>query len=141
MGEAKSFAKDSFTKEDVARMKRVGQKIPGTFLVFATMKSELSTTERDQIGKLATWGRLPDASGHPRNPVIVLTGKELFAHVHIRRVWENSGGKRQALAKPGHIRMDNLRILSDLTQQVYLGLQPTDEWLEEYWRRRFADKI
>ena len=136
VGEAKSFAKDSFSKEDVVRMKRVGQKIPGTFLVFATMKSELSATERDQIGKLATWGRLPDASGHPRNPVIVLTDTELFAPSHIRRVWEGSGGKRQALIGPGHIRMDNLRTLSDLTQQVYLGLQPTDEWLDEYWRRR-----
>ena len=140
VGEAKSFAKGSFSKEDVDRMKRVGQKIPGTFLVFATLKSELSTTERDQIRRLATWGRSPDASGLPRNPVIVLTGTELFSPDQIKWTWEKVGGKRQALAEPGHIRMDNLRTLSDLTQQVYLELQPTDEWLEEYWRRRFADK-
>lgn len=141
VGEAKSFAKDSFTKEDVARMKRVGQKIPGTFLVFATLKSELSTTECDQIGKLAIWGRLPDASGRPRNPVIVLTDTELFAPDQISAAWEEAGGKRQVLAKLGHIRMDNLRTLSDLTQQVYLRLQPMDEWLDEYWRRRFENKI
>ena len=140
VGEAKSFAKDSFSKKDVARMKRVGQKIPGTFLVFATLKSELSTTECDQIGKLAIWGRLPNANGLPRNPVIVLTGTELFALNQISKAWEEAGGKQQALANAGHIRMDNLRTLSDLTQQVYLGLQPTDEWLDEYWRRRFADK-
>ena len=136
VGEAKSFAKDSFSKEDVARMKLIGQKIPGTFLVFATLKSELSTTERDQIGRLATWGRLPDANGQSRNPVIVLTGTELFASNQISTAWQEAGGKRQALAKQQSIQMNNLRTLSDLTQQVYLGLQPMGKWLHEYWKRR-----
>ena len=56
VGEAKSFAKNSFSADDVARLKRVGEKMPGTFLVFATLKSELSDAERVWIARLAKWG-------------------------------------------------------------------------------------
>ena len=136
VGEAKSFAQNAFSKKDITRLKRVGQKMPGTFLVFATLKPELSTEERARIGRLATWGRLPDASGHSRNPVIVLTGTELFARHGISEAWKNAGGKRQSLVEPAYIWMDNLRTLADLTQQVYLELQPMSGWLLKYWKRR-----
>ena len=138
VGEAKSFAQKSFSKKDITRLKRVGQKMPGTFLVFATLKSELSTEERDRIGRFATWGRLPDARGHSRNPVIVLTGTELFASQPsgILEAWKNAGGKQQSLVEPAYIQMDNLRTLADLTQQAYLELQPMSEWLPKYWKRR-----
>ena len=136
VGEAKSFAQNSFSEEDVARLKRVGEKMPGTFLVFATLKSELSDTERVRIARLAKWGRLPSANNRPRNPVIVLTGTELFASRSVSEAWREAGGKRQALAELRYVQMDNLRTLADLTQQVYLGLQPMFEWLDEYWKRR-----
>ena len=137
VGEAKSFAKNAFSKEDVARLKRIGEKMPGTFLVFATLKLGLSDAEHVQIAKLATWGRLPSADNRPRNPVIVLTGTELFAAHSISEAWREAGGKRKSLAEPGYVRMDNLQTLADLTQQVYLGLQPVQEWLHEYWQRRY----
>ena len=136
VGEAKSFAENSFSESDIARLKRVGEKMPGTFLVFATLKSDLSTIERRRIGKLATWGRLPDADGYSRNPVIVLTDTELFARHSVSEAWQEAGGRRQALAEPAYVRMDNLRTLADLTQQAYLGLQPMFEWVDEYWKRR-----
>ena len=138
VGEAKSFAQNSFSEADVARLKRVGEKMPETFLVFATLKSELSDTERVRIARLAKWGRLPSANNRPRNLVIVLTGTELFASRSVSEAWREAGGKRQALAEPGYVHMDNLRTLADLTQQVYLGLQPVEEWLIEYWKNRYT---
>ena len=138
VGEAKSFAKNSFSADDVARLKRIGERMPGTFLVFATLKSELSGAERVWIARLAKWGRLPSTNNRPRNPVIVLTGTELFAPHSISEAWREAGGKRQALAEPGYVRMDNLRTLADLTQQVYLELQPVEEWLIEYWKNRYT---
>ena len=136
VGEAKSFAKNSFSEDDVARLKRIGEKMPGTFLVFATLKSDLSDAERVRIARLAKWGRLPSDNNRPRNPVVVLTGTELFASLSISEAWREAGGKRKALAESGYVRMDNLRTLADLTQQVYLGLQPVQEWIHEYWQRR-----
>ena len=110
--------------------------MPGTFLVLATLKSELSDAERGRIERLATWGRLPSDSGQTRNPVIVLTGTELFAQHGIEEAWRTTDDKRSAIIKPGHVQVDNLRTLADLTQQAYLNLQPTDEWLFENRKRR-----
>ena len=137
VGEAKSFAHDSFSEKDIRRLKGVGEKMPGTILVLATLKSELSGAERGRIERLATWGRLPSDSGQTRNPVIVLTGMELFAHHGIVEAWSKTNDKRKTLVQPGHVREDNLRTLADLTQQAYLKLQPTDEWLFEYRKSRF----
>ena len=137
VGEAKSFAQDSFSENDILRLKRIGEKMPGTFLVLATLKSELSDAERGRIERLATWGRLPSECGQTRNPVIVLTGKELFAQHGIEEAWRISNDKRSTLIQPGHVRMDNLRTFADLTQQAYLKLQPTDKWVFEYRKRRY----
>lgn len=139
VGEAKSFAKNSFSADDVARLKRVGEKMPGTFLVFATLKSKLSDAERVRIARLAKWGRLPDSNSRPRNPVIVLTGTELFASHGISEAWREAEGKRQDFAeKQRYLPMNNLWTLADLTQQVYLELQPVQEWLIEYWKNRYT---
>ena len=125
VGEAKSFGKDAFSNEDVVRLKRIAKCIPGTFLVFATLKDELSDSERDLIGRLATWGRVPGSGGNGRSPVIVLTGTELFARYGISIAWDSAGGERKRLSDDASFRMSNPRILADLTQQAYLGLQPT----------------
>ena len=137
VGEAKSFGKNSFSGVDVDRLKRIAQKIPGTFLVFATLNSELGKDERLRIRRLAEWGRRPDADGRSRNLVVVLTGTELFAQETISDAWEQAGGKRQALAKSTGVQMGDLRTLADLTQQIYLGLQPINQHLREYWKSRY----
>jgi hypothetical protein len=137
VGEAKSFNNSSFCEKDITRLKRVGEKMPGAFLVFATLKPELSDAECIRIRKLAKWGRLPGADGRSRNPVIVLTGTELFAHNGISEAWQETDGKRQVLAEQNDVQMDNLWTLTDLTQQVYLGLQPVQAWIDDYWKHRY----
>jgi hypothetical protein len=84
-GEAKSFAVDSFKAEDIARMRKLAEKFPGAFLVFAVLKDALSEPEKAEIAALATWGRELLDDGRPRAPVIVLTGTELFSEWPVKQ--------------------------------------------------------
>jgi hypothetical protein len=150
-GEAKSFRgenaeerreiDDAFDQRDVDRMKRLATEFPGSILVFSTMKKpeELSDDEIARISKLAKWGReyLRDRR-RSRAPVIVLTANELFAPYSLDDAWNKLGGKHEEFANKGMIRMENLRVLADLTQQLYLNLPPYGEWLEAKWQRRAA---
>lgn len=95
-GEAKSFAAESFKEEDIARMRKLADQFPRAFVVFATLKDDLSTTEKTQIGAFALWGR--------------------------EIMWEELGGKRHALIQGGRRQLDNLWTLADLTQRAYLNL-------------------
>jgi len=87
-GEAKSFAVDSFKAEDITRMRRLAEKFPGAFLVFAMMKDAITDSEKAEIAALALWGREQLDDGRPRAPVIVLTGTELFSEEHVKRTCE-----------------------------------------------------
>lgn len=148
-GEAKSFGggnreekdaiKDVFQDEDVEKLKKLAIRFPGSILVFSTMKQaeELSSDEVTRIAALAEWGREYISERHQtRAPVIVLTGTELFASYSIHQAWEKVGGRHAAIAKTGWIRTDNLRVLADLTQQLYLNMLSYSSWLEEKWRIR-----
>ncbi len=154
-GEAKSFGragsenplmvarraakKDVFLDDDVARLKRLAEKFPGAVLVFATMKvaSELTGDEVRRIRKLAEWGReYVRESRHSRAPVILLTGDELFSSYSLEVSWERKGGKHGACISAGHIRLDHLKTLADLTQQLYLGMPSYSEWSQAKWDAR-----
>jgi hypothetical protein len=150
-GEAKSFRgenaeerreiDDAFDQRDVDRLKKLATEFPGSILVFSTMKKpeELSDDEIARISKLAEWGReyVRDRR-HSRAPVIVLTANELFAPYSLRDAWGKLGGRHEEFANAGMIRTENLRVLADLTQQLYLNLPPYGEWLRAKWERRAA---
>jgi hypothetical protein len=122
-GEAKSFGKDAFKQCDVNKMKLLAEKFPGSILVFATMKDELSPEEIDRIKELAEWGREYDKERRQtRAPVIVLTGTELFTTDYLSTSWEEKGGKHKDLAEDTSIGTLNLRILANFTQHLYLDL-------------------
>src|SRR5437016_4361883 len=72
-GKAKSFAVDSFKAKDIARMRRLAEKFPGGFLVFAMLKAALTDREKVEIAPLALWGWELLDDGRPRAPAIVLT--------------------------------------------------------------------
>ena len=126
-GEAKSFGKVAFKKRDVDNMKLLAQKFPGSILVFATMREgkDLSKGEINRIKKLAEWGREYDEERkYTQAPVIVLTGTELFATDSLKSTWNDKGGKHKDLIESPRTRIYNLRVLADLTQQLYLGMPP-----------------
>ena len=124
-GESKSFGRNVFKQEDVDRMKSLAEAFPGSILVFATMKetTELSQEEINRIKKLAEWGRKYNRKRkQTRAPVIMLTGTELFATNTLKITWKEKGGKHENLIGSASVRTDNLRVLADLTQQLYLGM-------------------
>ena len=138
MGEVKSFADKAIQIEDVRRLRLIGAALPGTVLVIAVLKEELSSKERRRLASLALWGRKPLADGRWRAPVVILTGGELFANDGVQRVWREHGGLRSELTKAAYVRMDNLVTLADLTQQVHLNLPSYWSWFEnrmDRWRK------
>jgi len=141
-GESKSFANDSFKDIDLKNLQNLALKFPGSILVCATMKEELEKDEKERVSKLAFWGRENGPLGLTRAPVIVLTAKELFSQsvLGFHYIWEQAGGKRAQLIKPAYIREDNLRVLADLTQQMYLGLPSYYKWWEERWKQKKAKR-
>ena len=122
-GETKSFGKDVFKPADVTKMKMLAEAFPGSTLVFASMKEELSQEEIKRIRKLAKWGRGYDKDRkQTRAPVIVLTGTELFTEMTLEESWKEKGGMHKRLIEPRWVRTDNLRVFADLTQRLYLGM-------------------
>jgi hypothetical protein len=138
-GEAKSFGKDAFKVEDIERMKLLAARYPGAIFVFATLKDaeELSKDEIQRIRKFAEWGREYDRDQRrSRAPVVTLTGTELFTPYFLEKVWKERGGKHAQLAEPGYVRLDNLRTLADITQQLYLGMPSYSSWRQARWEKR-----
>ncbi|QYG08872.1 hypothetical protein [Janthinobacterium sp. PAMC25594] len=76
-----------------------------------------------------------------RVPVIVLTANELFAPHSLCEVWGKLGGKHDELANVWGIRTENLRMLADLTQQLYLQLPPDSAWLRVKWENGNARRL
>lgn len=127
-GEAKSFAKDAFKNSDIQKMKLLAKTFPKSILVFATMKDfdEFSQEEIKRLRKLAEWGRGYDNKNKEiRAHVMILTGLELFIddYIGLSRIWEQKGGKHKELisGSMSH-RLNNLKFLAELTQQLYLDM-------------------
>jgi len=140
-GEAKSFGKDVFKEKNVNDAKFLAQNYPGAILVFATMKegADISKEEVARLRRLAEWGRVYDREkDQTRAPVIILTGTELFCAHSLEDSWKAKGGKHAQLISHGYIssRLDDLRILADLTQQLYLDMPSYHVWQEDKWKHR-----
>lgn len=125
-GEAKSFAKDAFKDSDIAKMKLLAKAFPKSILVFATMKEyeDFSSDEISRLKKLAEWGRGYDNKNREiRAHIMILTGLELFIEDYsgFTRAWEKKGGKHKELISYKY-NFNNLELLAELTQQVYLDM-------------------
>ncbi|CDZ77315.1 hypothetical protein BN59_01598 [Legionella massiliensis] len=138
-GEAKSFGKEIFEQDDIDKMKLLAETFPGSILVFATMKKpeDLSSKEIIKLRKLSEWGRSYNKERkQSRAPVIILTGTELFAGYSIQQSWIEKGGNFKKLAESYSPYIQNLRILADLTQQLYLSMESYNKWLEDKWKKK-----
>ena len=136
-GEVKSFGKGTFEQDDVNRMRLLAEMFPCSILVFATMRdaTELSQEEISLIKELAKWGREYDKERQQtRAPVVMLTGTELFATDSLEYAWRETGGKHETLIGNGWTRTDNLRVLADLTQQLYLEMPSYGTFLSQRLR-------
>lgn len=117
--ECKSF--NYFEKRDVDRMKDLGEAFPEAILVFSTLNEFLEKREIKLIKSLALAERRKRLRGKRYNPVVVLTGIELFSTKGIRECWAD----RDGLYKQFHdhkFDYSELTALAEATQQLYLGL-------------------
>lgn len=126
VGEVKSFGRAAINDEVIATLKNVGSRFPGAIMVASTLRQagDLSLSEIGRLRKLALWGRRDTKDGQPINPLIILTGTELFSEHNISHSWKKEDGEE---THPSY-DFSNLHTLAELTQERYLGLPP--RWYE-----------
>lgn len=75
--ECKTF--NAFQEEDRDRMVNLGVAFPGGVLVFATLNESLSDEEKCLLRSVVDHSYKNRKNNHPLNPVLILTGTELFS--------------------------------------------------------------
>lgn len=126
VGECKSFGTEVFKKTDVDRLQRLGQLLPGAYLVVSTLKNDLGRKERERLKRLCKWGWKRRTRDRTPSRVIVLTGQELFAPDRFFR----SGNRPDR--EPTKMDWDSIYDFDELaaaTQKAYLGF--TEDELSE----------
>ena len=131
--ECKSYGE--FEKLDVDRMSHLGAEFPGAILVFSTLRQKLSANEKGMLRRAANRGRTYSAHNRNHNPVLILTGTELFGNQRPPRCWEDAGGEFAAFAD-GRRGYRGILELCDCTQQLHLDMEPYYEWLDNQRERR-----
>jgi hypothetical protein len=130
-----AFVDPKSRKNDVAKMRAVGRSFPGAVLVFATLAEKLHARDRRALQGLARRGRQHWKGERWLNPVLVLTARELMSFQEPPKCWEDVTGPVGDFARK-HQFVRGILDVCDLTQQLYLGLPPRHEWLEQRWKAR-----
>lgn len=121
LSECKSY--NAFEDKDIRRLGILGSIYPGSLLVFATLRRELAPREKVRLAKLAHKGRGCVGMEEPANPLLVLTGSELFMNYQPTAFWSKQGGKYASLSKQLRFEGDLIGLCS-ITQQLYLDMPP-----------------
>jgi hypothetical protein len=130
--ECKSY--NHFQARDFDRMASIAKDFPGAIITFCTLRKELSLSEIKGIKKLAKSGRKEWKSEEPLNPILILTGNELFSYHPPPYCWEDP-------IKKQFDRLHGLLELCNATQQIYLGLPSWHtEWHQKVERDRAKDE-
>ncbi|HEX6369074.1 MAG TPA: hypothetical protein VF006_09075 [Longimicrobium sp.] len=107
-------------------MQRLGAAFPESAMAFCTLREELAPSDRRRLAQMARAGRQVTRSGRTRNPVIILTARELLGK-GMPGCWETTS---VGSSKPeSWLHQLTLGRLADLTQQLYLDLEPYEKWL------------
>ena len=129
-GECKSF--NGFTEKDIRRMTALAEDNPDAIFVFATLAPQFSDRDKRLLTPFVKKYRKYAKLDRPKNPVLLLTGTELFSDFGPLQCWRDAGGQMKAFADSGR-SLGGLLTLCDATQQVHLGLP---SWHED-WRVAF----
>ena len=103
------------------------------------MREEITPGEIRNLLPFVRWARRLDAHWLPTNPVVLLTGVELFPELGIESTWRDRGGPYEQFAHYDTTR--NLHRLAEATQVIYLDLPlfAEDQRVAEERRRRRID--
>ena len=135
IGECKSLGTDTFKHEDIENLEELAVLVPGSYLVAACLKDELSAEEIQRLKDLAAWGW-----SQPRpSPLIILTGLELLGDGPFSKVWEEAGG-RAAEAFGRYRYIFDFPTLAAATQEVHLAMEANAVSELRYGPRRRARK-
>jgi hypothetical protein len=127
--ECKSY--NTFEKKDFDRMEAIAAQFPGAILAFCTLRKTLEPREIRQLKRLTKKGMKYWKTERPINPVLILTGHELFDRFGAPYCWKNLSVPDWA--KQARSVLDQC----NATQGIYLGLPHWQEtWRKEFERRR-----
>ena len=136
-GEAKSFGEgDLIRPRDLTQLRRVATRFPGAFIVISVMRETFTPGEVRNLLPFVKWARRLNAHWLPTNPVVLLTGVELFHEINIESSWKDRGGRYERFAD--YDWSHSLHRLAEATQVIYLGLPSfgEDQRAAEETRRR-----
>jgi hypothetical protein len=132
IGEAKSFGKGDLIKaNDIAKLKLVASKIPGSIIVVSVLKTEFTPEETGRLIGLVRWGRRNSWQGKPINQVFTLTGIEIFEGD--LSFLERDHGKNFAPYSDRNHRYD-IDSLAEASQAVHLGMQSYEDDLRDKYQ-------
>jgi hypothetical protein len=127
--ECKSY--NEFERKDFERMEMIAGHFPGAILAFCTLRKRLEPAEVKQLKRLTKAGMRYWKTERPINPVLILTGHELFDFFGAPHCWKNLAVPDWA--KRAHSILD----LCNATQAIYLGFPHWQEtWRKDFERRR-----
>jgi hypothetical protein len=132
-GECKTFG--AFESRDYTRMKTLAKLFPGAVICFCKLDAQLSSAEKRQIARIARAGRKPLKTGQQTNPVLVLTGTELFGQFKIGSFSDDYPPRFAERARTLFMHGD-VQEMCDLTQQVHLGIESYYDWREQRRKSR-----
>ncbi|HEC64356.1 MAG TPA: hypothetical protein ENI23_03585 [bacterium] len=136
-GECKSF--DEFKIKDIRRMRQIANNFPGSVIAFCTLRPTLTEREKKLIAPFARSGRKHFKSEQWINPVLVLTGMELFDFFGAPSCWKDKGSPYHAFASDYRVR-NGIQELCDASQQMHLGIESYWEWYEQKEKKKLSKK-
>jgi hypothetical protein len=134
--ECKTF--NDLTYGDIKRVKTLCKEFPTAEIVFATLKEKLSETEKKLILPLAIKSRKLRSKGLPYTPIMILTAAELMSDNEPPWGWQELGPFHQKYYEKYHNNYGRFG-LSDITQEMYLGLQSWEDWDEQQRAKLYQD--
>ena len=139
IGEAKSLGDGDLVKpRDIAQLRRIATKLPGATIVISVIRDDFTDAEKETIEPFVRWARRLNERWEPTNPVVLLTGVELFHEFHLSTTWRDLGGRYEPFANYNHTK--DLKMLAEATQTIYLGLPPFHEDRRAERARRAAQR-
>jgi hypothetical protein len=140
IGETKSFGRGDLIKpKDLAKLKRIAGKLPGAVIVISVMRETFTPSEKRILKSFVKWSRRSGDRSRPRNPVVLLTGHELFVDHLVGVKWKELGPPHSNFTDYEHTR--SLFNLAQATQAIQLGLPSFYESWAAKTKRRSAKAL
>ena len=120
IGKAKSFGSgELIKKKDITQMKKIASHFPGALIVITVLRDNFTVAEKHLIRSLVNWTSRFSSNREPTNPVILLTGIELFGDYTLEHIWKNAGEDYAPFANRHHSH--SLEDIARSTQRIHLG--------------------